>query len=284
MIIKILAKYLREIENKLAVFTVFLLALFPVMEVVARKVFHTGVPNSTDYVHHLVLVLTFLAGMITTREKEHLSLALNFGFSEKIKSQLYVLIGFFASFYTAAFAWASLSFCINGFSENQKVGLISVKYVVMVVAVGYAVMAVRFVLLVEKGKYNRPIASLGLVFGTLLALKPVINVIATLTEKYPEIFDSLIAGYESVIGLLAIPLIIVLILCAFFGMPIFIILGGIAFLLFANTGQSLEVVPNEAYTMLISHSIPAIPLFTIAGFLLSESKAGERLVNLFKFL
>ncbi len=34
----------------------------------------------------------------------------------------------------------------------------------------------------------------------------------------------------------------------------------------------------------MKHSSPAIPLFTVAGFLLSESKAGERLVNLFKSL
>ncbi|MFC2146904.1 TRAP transporter large permease, partial [Acidobacteriota bacterium] len=52
--------------------------------------------------------------------------------------------------------------------------------------------------------------------------------------------------------------------------------------LFARVGEPLEIIPNEAYSMLISHSIPAIPLFTVAGFLLSESKAGERLVRFFK--
>ena len=36
--------------------------------------------------------------------------------------------------------------------------------------------------------------------------------------------------------------------------------------------------------MLISHTIPAIPLFTVVGFILSESKAGERLVKLFRTL
>lgn len=34
--------------------------------------------------------------------------------------------------------------------------------------------------------------------------------------------------------------------------------------------------------MLISHSIPAIPLFAVTGFILSESKAGERLVRFFR--
>jgi C4-dicarboxylate transporter DctM subunit len=56
----------------------------------------------------------------------------------------------------------------------------------------------------------------------------------------------------------------------------------VAYLLFVRTGGSLEVIPSEAYTMLTGYSIPAIPLFTFAGFLLSESKAGQRLVRLFR--
>ena len=58
--------------------------------------------------------------------------------------------------------------------------------------------------------------------------------------------------------------------------------AALAYMLFAHTGQPLEVIANEAYSLLISHSIPAIPLFTFTGFILSESKAGERFVRLFK--
>ena len=81
---------------------------------------------------------------------------------------------------------------------------------------------------------------------------------------------------------IALPIIIILIITAFLGMPIFVVLGGIAYTLFVRSGGSLEVITNEAYTMLIGHSIPAIPLFTMAGFILSESKSGERLVHLFR--
>jgi C4-dicarboxylate transporter, DctM subunit len=44
----------------------------------------------------------------------------------------------------------------------------------------------------------------------------------------------------------------------------------------------LEVLPNEAYELLTGSSVPAIPLFTLTGFILSESRAGERLVRLFQ--
>jgi tripartite ATP-independent transporter DctM subunit len=42
------------------------------------------------------------------------------------------------------------------------------------------------------------------------------------------------------------------------------------------------VIPSEAYGMLTGYSLPAIPLFTFTGFILSESQAGKRLVRLFK--
>lgn len=274
----------QSFENRTVFFVVFLLALLPVMEVIARKLFHTGVPDSNNYIHHLVLILTFLAGMITTRENDHLAISLKLGFSDKIKSKLDLIISFLASFFTVAFAWSAISFAINGFTSEQKVGPISTKYIVLIMGIGFFVMAARFVIRIKKNGYQRMWASLGLLFGSFLALKPIVNIISTLTNSFPQMFETLILGYDNVIAFMALPLICLLILSAFIGMPIFILLGGTAFLLFALNGQALEVVPNESYTLLIDHAIPAIPLFTIAGFLLSESKSGQRLVDLFRSL
>ena len=67
----------RSLETLLAFFTIFLLALIPNLEVIARRFFHTGIRNSTEYTHHLVLILAFIAAAITSRENRHLSLALN---------------------------------------------------------------------------------------------------------------------------------------------------------------------------------------------------------------
>jgi len=281
---KNILKIIHIFEDQLVFLIVFLLALIPVMEVVARKLFRTGIPNSTDYIHHLVLILTFLGGMITTREKKHLSLSLSFNLSKQAKSFIHLVVSSLATCFTTAFGWASLSFAINGFTTEQKLGIFSLKYIILLMAVGYFVMALRFSFQLET-KILKIISSLsGFFLGTFLGLKPLLNSIIGLTGKYPEIFENLSSGYEAVLLSAAWPLIILLILTSVFGMRIFIILGGTAYLLFARGGLPLEVVPNEAYTLLISHSIPAIPLFTVAGFLLSESKAGERIVGLFKSL
>ena len=79
-----------------------------------------------------------------------------------------------------------------------------------------------------------------------------------------------------------VPVLILLIAAAGFGAPLFVVLGGFAIVFFSATGGSFEVIPNEAYSMLISPTMPAIPLFTLAGFVLSESESGKRLVRLFQ--
>ncbi len=279
---KTILKTIHKFEDRLVFFIVFLLALIPVIEVTARKLFHTGVPNSTGYIHHLVLILTFLGGMVTTREKKHLSLTLSFNLSKKTKSFINLTVSSLACCFTSAFAWASLSFSINGFTAQQKVGLFSLKYITLLMAVGYFVMALRFSFHLEKRTYKMVSALSGFFLGTLLSIEPILNSLTGLTGKSPKIFEILSTGFNNFISFTALPLIILLILTSVFGMRIFIVLGGIAYLLFAKSGIPLEVVPNEAYTLLISHSIPAIPLFTVAGFLLSESKAGERIVGLFR--
>ncbi|HTP58699.1 MAG TPA: TRAP transporter large permease subunit, partial [Spirochaetia bacterium] len=87
-----------------------------------------------------------------------------------------------------------------------------------------------------------------------------------------------------VLNALFLPLVLILVASAVMGSPIFILLGGLAILFFSHSGGALETVPNEGYVMLSGPLIPAIPLFTLAGFIISESKAGERLVRLFRAL
>ena len=72
------------LENLLAFLTIFLLALFPFLEVIARSFFHTGIANSTEYTHHLVLILAFIGAVITARENKHLSLTLNWKLPRRI--------------------------------------------------------------------------------------------------------------------------------------------------------------------------------------------------------
>ncbi|MCK5222269.1 MAG: TRAP transporter large permease subunit, partial [Candidatus Aminicenantes bacterium] len=124
----------------------------------------------------------------------------------------------------------------------------------------------------------------GFLAGSVLSVGQISNFFTAIISNPPEFLNTILSFSQNMGALLSFPLILVLLFLAVFGLPIYVIIGGIGYLLFAGAGEPLEIMPNEAYSMLISASIPAIPLFTLTGFILSESKAGERLVKLFRSL
>ena len=66
------------------------------------------------------------------------------------------------------------------------------------------------------------------------------------------------------------------------GAPIVVVLGAIPLLFFASDGTPLSSIPAETYRIVVSPTLPAIPLFTLAGYILAEGGANKRLVGLFR--
>lgn len=71
---------------------------------------------------------------------------------------------------------------------------------------------------------------------------------------------------------------------ALFGTPLFIIIGAIALLLFYNQDIDSSAIIIEMYRLANAPALLAIPLFTFAGYLLSESNTPKRLVNISRAL
>jgi TRAP-type C4-dicarboxylate transport system permease large subunit/TRAP-type C4-dicarboxylate transport system permease small subunit len=277
-----LARFVHPLEDSLALLALFLLAVFPVFEVIAREFFQTGVPGSTDYAQHLVLVATFIAGGITSRQKRHLSLAVDFRLKPRLKEIVQTTVQVLCAGVAIAFSWSALSFALNGFEASQKIGVIPLRLVVMVMVLGYLVMGLRFITGLDSKRGRWLWLAPAAAFGSFLAFSSIVQIGAALSASPPAFLTSLAGPLQSVLAGIASPLIVILVISAFFGSPIFIVLGGAGYLLFARQGLPLEVVPNQAYAMLTGYAIAAIPLFTLTGFILSESKAGERLIKLFK--
>lgn len=78
--------------------------------------------------------------------------------------------------------------------------------------------------------------------------------------------------------------VIALILCAACGAPLFIIMGGLALILFTAAGIDTQAVIIEMYRLASAPTLIAIPLFTLAGYLLAESNSPRRMVELYRAL
>ncbi|HXD73894.1 MAG TPA: TRAP transporter large permease subunit, partial [Vicinamibacterales bacterium] len=78
------------------------------------------------------------------------------------------------------------------------------------------------------------------------------------------------------------PGLVVILVAGVLGSPIFAILGGAAVLLFMSDGVTPATVLIETYSLSVSPTLPAIPLFTLAGFILAEGQASARLLRVFR--
>jgi C4-dicarboxylate transporter DctM subunit len=75
-----------------------------------------------------------------------------------------------------------------------------------------------------------------------------------------------------------------LVILALLGAPLFTIIGAVAMMSFKGAGVDTSAVIVELYRIGSNPTLVAIPLFTFAGYMLAESKAPTRLVNLSRAL
>jgi len=77
------------------------------------------------------------------------------------------------------------------------------------------------------------------------------------------------------------PAALLLLLALIAGAPIFAVLGGLALALFWHAGQPLASVALSHYQITVNPSLPALPLFTLAGLVFARTGAASRLGALF---
>ena len=270
-------------ENGFSAVVLLMIAVLPTLEIIARLVFKTGIHSSADMTHHLVLWLTCLGGAITSRERKHITLSVGLEMMGKTaRGWITTITVFISTTISSAMAWSALSLVLIGFDPSKRIAFIPIQIAVAVIPLGFLLITVRFLTRAPVRGLKRGLAALGCILGTVIAFSSVMNILYTIAPEVPLVFDSLQEFLFRISERIALVGVGIVVLSIFFGTPIFIVLGGVAYLLFVRSFGALEVIPSEAYSMLTGYSIPAIPLFTFAGFILSESKAGERLVRLFR--
>lgn len=77
---------------------------------------------------------------------------------------------------------------------------------------------------------------------------------------------------------------VLLLLLALFGAPLFVVLGASGMVNFAAVDTPLVVMTEEHYKLATNPHLITIPLFTLAGFLMAESRAADRLVRVSRAL
>jgi tripartite ATP-independent transporter DctM subunit len=252
----------RQGENILMAAALLAMGVFPVLEMVLRALWNTGIPGSSGYVQHLTLWVGFLGAMVAAREGRHLSLSTGIVSLPPLVDRLTdVVAAAVSAAVAAALAWASLRFVQVEFESPVVIGgWLPLWAVETILPASFAVIAVRFVARAETWT-DRAFVGLGI---------PAAAGIGFLLEPFA--------------GEIVLPTLVGLVAAAFLGAPIFVVLGGTALALLFAEGVPVAAIPVEAYRIIVSPSIPTIPLFTLTGYLLAEGGASRRLVRLFRAL
>jgi tripartite ATP-independent transporter DctM subunit len=271
-----------RVEDWACFLSFIVITLLSAGEAAARVLLGSGIPSSSGLLVHLLLMGGMLAGMITTRSGEHLSIALvQYLSHKKIKQRLYTFTNILAAFIATAVGCCGPSFIKIGLTGDM-VGFIPDRIFALIIPVGYLVIAVRFARRAGLRGRARILPVLAIVLG-ILASTPSI---AKFFWEYdiPLWAQNASNALHAFALVIKIPAVALLLASALAGLPIFMAMGGLVLLFLETASIPVDVVATDIYSALTNESIIAIPLFTLVGFFLSESKAGERLVATFRSL
>nr|HPM73251.1 TRAP transporter large permease subunit [Spirochaetales bacterium] len=255
------------------------LTLVPVLNLILARLFWRGLPEAGPLTEHALIALAFFAAAVAGIRGTHLSL----GSAGAAKGRLGMTIaGLRSAFSTAVdttLFFAGLSLVLIGFEPADRAFGVPIAVFASPLAVGYLLMTIADL---ARPKGRARLASFaGLAVGVFLSASPIANVLSAF-GVYLEPVDGAAAAVGAFCGAAAIPLIVLLVALAFRGLPLYAVIAGSAILLYLGAGSAVELMPSEAYSLFMNDSMPAIPLFTLAGFVLSESGAGRRLVAVFR--
>jgi TRAP transporter, DctM subunit len=246
-------------ENAMLAVLLTAMVLIPISEIVLRATLGLGIKGAIEWVLHLTLVTAMLGAAIAAREGKLLA----FATATMLDGHARKITGIFSTTVSVA---VTLILCQSGLefvqSERNAGNLLAygipVWAVDLALPVGYALILLR---LVSRSSEKWPARLVMLLAALVLAG------VWRYAPVDPQIW--------------VIPAIVVIGIATFFGAPVFVCIAGITLVFLAAGGVPIASMALDHYTLTSNSSLPAIPLFTLAGFLLAESGAPGRLVEVF---
>ncbi len=248
-------------ERIVAGLAIAAMVLLPLAEILARRLLDRGIPGSIPFVQHLTLWVGLLGAAIAAREQRLLALAtgtfLPEGVVQDTARALAAAVGAFVSavLFRGALELVTL--------EREAGSIVAVGVPVwvaqLVLPVGFALVAWHLAWSAGRRWPARTLGMAGIALGLWLGGAP-----------------------EWLSRWAAWPGVIVVIVAGLLGAPIFAVLGGAAALLFLGSAVTPGAILVETYQLSVNPTLPAIPLFTLAGFMLAEGHASDRLLRVFR--
>lgn len=241
-----------------------LMLLIPLLEIGLRPLFGKGIENAPLLVQHLGLLLAMFGALVAERGQHLSSLGAGFAASENplIRHTAQVFARASAAVLCGMLCQASWTFVVSEMEAPRDLAYgIAGWMAEIAMPIGFGLLGLKLA-----ARLSSQLA-VQLLLGLLLPAAGFL---------FASHFDgSTLPFWPFALWLTAI---------LFCGAPIFAVLGGLALGLFWQEGQPLASVPLSHYQITVNPSLPALPLFTLAGLLFARTGAAARLGVLFTAL
>ncbi len=250
------------LENALLAVVFTGAVVLPLLEIALRTLLGTGIEGVFTLVRHLTLAVGMLGAAVAAREQRLLTLAVTPLLAGKHAGLARLVSSSVAAAISVLLAMAALEFvAIEREAGNTLVYALPVWVAQIPLPLGFGLIALRLV-------WHAADSRAGQIAAAILTLAAFLLLNHLLTSPEPITGPVLIAIGASLL----------------LGAPIFAVIGGAALFLLAGSGVPPAAVAVNHYSLVVNPSLPAIPMFTLAGYLLAESQAPKRLIVLFHAL
>jgi tripartite ATP-independent transporter DctM subunit len=248
----------------------------PAASTVSRRFLGRELPGSAVLAQHITLWVGFVGALLATASRSHLALATLGAIPEGLPRRAASFLGSAVSAAACALlAAASVLLVRYEWGSQGEVAFgIKVAWSQLVMPLGFGGMALRFAWVAAPDDV-RGAARWGL-RAAALALALLAFGLGRLDPSLPLVW-----------------ILSALVLAAFLvGAPVFVAMSGFAMVLFFREAvplgttplQAVASVPTATFNLVSSATLPAIPLLTVAGYVLAEGGAAARLVRAYKAL
>ena len=262
--------FLSKIENFICYFCFAVIISFPVFQILSRSIDFFSIPASQEIVQHMTLWIAFMGAVLAARSNRLLAVVREPVFKQSSEFNLgHFLVHAVSVGIVFLLAVSYLKMIQIGIQYPAFVApFITVWFAQSIIPVGLSLIWYHMIM-TSSSRFN---------YRLLLVFFSFLITIIFYYWQFP--FSNEI--------LLTFKVLATLTLVAF-GLPIFVVLATLSILFFlseptdwATNFDLMATISDSAYRIVVSPTLAAIPIFTLAGYLLAESNISRRLLDFFE--
>tara|TARA_Y100000816_G_scaffold92804_1_gene64229 strand:+ start:470 stop:2266 length:1797 start_codon:yes stop_codon:yes gene_type:complete len=254
----------------LCLFLFFILISFPIFQILGRYINFFSIPASQEIVQHMTLWIGFIGAVIAARSNKLLSVVREPVFKSLKKVSL-------SQFFVHIFSLSVVFVLSVSYLKMIQIGFQYPDYIAPFIPTWFAQSIIPFGLILIW--YQMILTSSSdLKYRLFISIFSIIPTVILYFWQFP-LANPLFLWTKVIFSIVLVA----------FGLPIFILLASLAIFFFlsepsdwATNYDLISTISDSAYRIVVSPTLAAIPIFTLAGYILAESNISDRLIKFFK--